>query len=109
MELTDPQLSHALAREVKEETGLTITRIVEELLPPFEYETSKVVDAVEVRKRCIQVNFLVEVENGEVKVNPEEHSTAVWADGKDMEGLEMTDGMRVLVRRAFEQFVKFKS
>jgi len=79
---------------------------VEELLPPFEYETSKVVTGVEVRKRCIQLNFMVEVEDGEVKVNPEEHSTAVWADEKDIEELEMTDGMRVLVRKAFKQFVK---
>jgi hypothetical protein len=36
---TDPTLAHALAREIREETGLKIFRVVQELLPPFEYET----------------------------------------------------------------------
>lgn len=124
---TDPSLTHALAREVEEETGLTATRVVEELLPPFEYETSKeyeVRQAVqspqgwyetgkisnfEITNTCIQVNFLVEVEDGEVKVNPEEHSVAVWADEKKVGGLDMTDGMRGLVEKAFGQFGRTRS
>jgi hypothetical protein len=63
----------------------------------------------EVRKRCVQVNFLVEVNDGEVKINPEKYSISIWADKKEIDRPEMTDGMRNLVQRSFEQFVKSKS
>jgi 8-oxo-dGTP pyrophosphatase MutT (NUDIX family) len=99
---TDPTLAHALAREIGEEMGLKVISVGEELLPPFEYETSKVVGGAEIRKTCVQINFLVEVKDGEIKVYEEEHSVAVWADEKDVGGLEMTNGMRVLVERVCE-------
>jgi 8-oxo-dGTP pyrophosphatase MutT (NUDIX family) len=76
VDTTDPTLAHALAREIRKETGLKVIRVEEELLPPFEYETSKVVGGAETRKTCVQINFLV-VEDGEIKVNEEEHSVAV--------------------------------
>jgi 8-oxo-dGTP pyrophosphatase MutT (NUDIX family) len=97
---TDPTLGHALAREVKEETGLNITFVLSELLPPFEYETSKMVGGVQVSKSCLQVNFEVEVEGDEIVVNPEEHAVRIWAGAEQLEGLEMTDGMRVLVKKS---------
>jgi 8-oxo-dGTP pyrophosphatase MutT (NUDIX family) len=74
---TDPTLVHALAREVEEETGLNITYVLSELLPPFEYETSKMVGGVQVSKSCVQVNFVVEVEGDEIVVNPEEHAVGI--------------------------------
>jgi 8-oxo-dGTP pyrophosphatase MutT (NUDIX family) len=98
---TDPTLGHALAREVQEETGLNITSVLSELLTPFEYETSKMVEDVQVSKSCVQVNFVVEVEDDEIVVNPEEHSVGIWAGADEFEGLEMTEGMRGLVRQAF--------
>lgn len=55
----------------------------------FEYETNTMVGRVEVRKMCVQVNFLGEAEGGEAKVDMEEHSVAVWADETDVEGLEI--------------------
>jgi 8-oxo-dGTP pyrophosphatase MutT (NUDIX family) len=58
----DATLAHALAQEVQEEKALKVTSIVTELLPPFEYETSKAVGGLEVRNPCVQANFLVEVE-----------------------------------------------
>lgn len=94
MDGTDPTLAHALAREVREETGLNITSALSELLPPFEYETSKMVRGVQVSKPCVQVNFAVEVESDEIVVNPEEHSVGIWAGADEFEGLEMTEGMR---------------
>ena len=96
----DPTLAHALAREVKEETGLNITYVLSELLPPLEYETSKMVGGVQVSKSCLQVNFEVEVEGDEIVVNPEEHAVGIWAGAEQLEGLEMTDGMRVLVKKS---------
>lgn len=77
VESTDPTLAHALAREAGEEAGLKVIRVVQELLPPFEYETNTMVGGVEVRKMCVQINFLGEVEGGEARVNVEEHSVAV--------------------------------
>ena len=101
---TDPTLGHALAREVKEETGLTITSVLSELLPPFEYETSKMVGGVQVSKSCVQVNFVVEVEGDQIVVNLDEHSVGIWAGAEELGGLEMTEGMRVLVRQAFDEY-----
>jgi 8-oxo-dGTP pyrophosphatase MutT (NUDIX family) len=99
---TDPTLGHALAREVEEETGLDVTFVLSELLPPFEYETSKIVGGVQVSRSCVQVNFVVEMEGDEIVVNPEEHSVGIWAGADELEGLEITEGMRGLVRKAFD-------
>jgi hypothetical protein len=63
--------------------------VVGELLQPLEYETNTMVGRVEVRKMCVQVNFLGEAEGGEARVNMEEHSVAVWVDETDVEGLEI--------------------
>lgn len=66
------------------------------------------VGGVEVKKSCIQINFLVEVKESDVKINPDEHSVVVSANEQEVEHLKMTQGMRVLVGRAFNQFVKRK-
>lgn len=88
--------------------------MVGELLPAVKYETNRMVAGVESWKICIQVNFLVEVEveveDGKSKINPDEHSEAVWASESEVRGVEMTDGMRGLVEQAFaHQFVIKKS
>jgi 8-oxo-dGTP pyrophosphatase MutT (NUDIX family) len=83
---TDPTLAHALAREAGEEAGLKVIRVVEELLPPFEYETNTMVGGVEVRKMCAKVSFLVEIEGGEARVNVEEHSVAVGLMRRTLRG-----------------------
>ena len=55
----------ALAREVREETGLLVTSILE-YLGSFDYRSSS-------GKKTRHFNFLVEVEEGEIKLNPTEH------------------------------------
>lgn len=55
----------ALAREVVEETGLTIT-VVAKYLGSFDYTSGS-------GKKTRQFNFLVEVDPGEIKLNPAEH------------------------------------
>ena len=55
----------AIAREVKEETGLIVTSVLE-YLGSFDYISSS-------GKRSRHFNFLVEVEEGEIKLNPTEH------------------------------------
>lgn len=100
----DATLGAALRREVAEETGLCITSIVREM-EPFEHVVSKTVDGVVVAKSCLQLNFIVNVGDGEVKVNPHEHSVAVWADMADLTRLEMTDEMSNLVATAFHELL----
>lgn len=55
----------ALAREVQEETGLIVTSVLE-YLGSFDYKSSS-------GKKTRHFNFLVEVEDGEIKLNPTEH------------------------------------
>ena len=55
----------ALAREVQEETRLIVTSVLE-YLGSFDYTSSS-------GKRSRHFNFLVEVEDSEIKLNPTEH------------------------------------
>lgn len=55
----------ALAREVQEETGLLVTSVLR-YLGSFDYRSSS-------GKKTRHFNFLVEVEDGEIKLDPTEH------------------------------------
>ena len=55
----------ALAREVQEETGLIVTSVLK-YLGSFDYRSSS-------GKKTRHFNFLIEVEDGEIKLNPTEH------------------------------------
>lgn len=97
----DISLKHALAREVEEETGLGVSRVIAEL-PNLLYHPEKQVlngdgTARSIRKSCVQLKFVVEVEGDVIRVNLDEHSVRVWATRREVEGLEMTDGMRSVV------------
>lgn len=91
----------ALTREVKEETGFGVTKVVAEL-DPFLYFTEKTVAGNLIKKSCIQLNFVVEVDGETIQVNPEEHSIGIWAGESDFERLEMTEGMRGVVSGAWK-------
>lgn len=102
----DETLKYALVREVKEETGLDIVGILAEL-NPMTYSTEKTVmdDAgkeVLVSNSAIQLNFIVSVSAGTVKLNADEHSESCWATTEDLRDLDITDGMRVVIREAFQ-------
>lgn len=55
----------ALAREVAEETGLTVSAVAK-YLGSFDYTSGS-------GKKTRQLNFLVEVDPGEIKLDPAEH------------------------------------
>ena len=55
----------ALAREVQEETGLIVTSVLK-YLGTFDWTSSS-------GKKTRHFNFFVEVEDGEIKLNPTEH------------------------------------
>lgn len=94
VEDTDTNMRAALCREVKEEASLDITQVLREM-ESLTYTTSK----GSVTK---QVNFLVEVQHHDFKVDLSEHSTGIWALKDDMFSLAMTDEMRVLVTSMFD-------
>lgn len=55
----------ALAREVQEETGLVVISVLE-YLGSFDYRSSS-------GEKTRHFNFIVEVEDGKIKINPTEH------------------------------------
>ena len=102
----DPTIKYALAREVHEETGLDITEILAEL-KPMTYVTGKnVIDDTGREflssKSAIQLNYVVSVSGGEVKLSADEHSESCWVTEDDLGVLDITDEMRAVIQEAFE-------
>ncbi len=79
-------------REVKEETGLTVARVITNF-EGFDYSTDR-------KPHVRQVNFLVETEPGEVILNPKEHDDYAWVDNSNIDGLNMSESMHVCVNNA---------
>lgn len=67
-------LIEGLVREIKEETGLDVTN-VKEFVDSFDYTSRS-------GEKTRQFNFVVEVADSEVKLNPEEHSAYRMVDPK---------------------------
>ena len=102
----DPTLNYALAREVQEETGLDVTEVLAELKPMI-YRTEKtVIDDTGreafISKTAIQLNYVVSVSSGEVKLSADEHSESYWATEEDLGKLDITTEMRAVIQEAFE-------
>ncbi|EHK22884.1 uncharacterized protein TRIVIDRAFT_28838 [Trichoderma virens Gv29-8] len=102
----DPTLKHALFREVNEETGLGVAEILAELKPMI-YTTEKTVTGATgekdvISKSAIQLNYVVLVSPGDVKLNADEHSESCWASEGELDMLDITDAMRVVIREAFQ-------
>ncbi len=84
----------AAIREVKEETGLTVSKVLT-VFDGFDYTTDR-------KPHVRQVNFLVEVEDGEIVLNPDEHDEFQWADSNtDLDGL-MSANMKICVAEALQ-------
>lgn len=80
---SDQTILHALERELLEETGLSLSKVVDMLDGEVEFQWG---DGI-----CRKVTFLVEVDVGEgreeaskVVLNPEEHADFVWATEEDV-------------------------
>ncbi|KAJ3497155.1 hypothetical protein NLJ89_g10386 [Agrocybe chaxingu] len=93
----DDTIIATAAREVKEETGLTIVRILQPF-EGFEYATRK--------GQAVQFNFMAEVESGldaEVRLNPSEHEDYAWVGpDDDLSKYPMTESMSTVVNNALE-------
>jgi len=104
---TDATIRDALVREVMEETGLVVTRILDQL-PSFIYTTEKVVKVSggqkeNILKKCIQLSFVVLVDGEDFRVNPEEHSTGSWATKEMLLEMNITEDMRRIVSVALDR------
>ena len=75
----------ALRREVKEETGLKVTRI-NHLVGQFDYLTGS-------GKKARQLNFEVDVECSDSSITLTEHSTYNWAGPKEVEKLNVSQNV----------------
>lgn len=85
-------LTEAAIREVKEETGLAVSKVVS-VFDGFDYSTDR-------KPRVRQINFLVQVEDGEVILNPDEHDEFLWVDAStDLNNL-MSTNMKICVDEA---------
>ncbi|KAL6697943.1 NUDIX hydrolase domain-like protein [Trichoderma pleuroticola] len=106
VDLNDLTLKHALVREVKEETGLYITKILTQL-GPMTYQTEKTVRSdtgieASVVKSAIQLNYVVSVSDGMVKLSVNEHSESRWASEEEFNELDITTETKAIIREAFQ-------
>ena len=105
VEDSDKDILRALKREVLEETALVV-RAVKDQIEPLAWTTERTTQGkdnnAETGPRSVQLMFVCDVEGDVFKVDPKEHSVGVWADEAEAEKLEMSEGMRKLVKNAFE-------
>lgn len=105
--VTDSSILSALKRKVRQETGFEVAKVYHEL-EPFHYFTVKMIPGKLVKKSCVQINYVVFVQKtrrnrGEyIEVNPEEHSSSVWASYADLGQLWMTEEMKMVVSDALK-------
>ena len=87
----------ALAREVQEETGCLITAVLE-YLGSFDWISSS-------GKKTRHFNFFVEVEDGEIKLNPTEHQAYYWVTLSDVAftTLNISDATKAVLKTATQQ------
>ena len=87
----------ALAREVQEETGLIVTSVLE-YLGSFDWTSSS-------GKKARPFNFLVKVEDGEIKLSPTEHQAYYLVALSDVAftTLNISDATKRILKTAAQQ------
>ncbi|MBJ7534554.1 NUDIX domain-containing protein [Rhodomicrobium vannielii ATCC 17100] len=90
----DEGLLAALSREVHEETGLAVIG-VRRYVKAFDYLSGS-------GRRTRQFNFLVETDDGEIRLNPAEHDEAIWAipETAEFAALNLSSETRACILRS---------
>jgi len=83
-------LGEALRREIEEETGLKIIK-VGEYIDSFDYDSSS-------GEKTRQFNFVVEVENKEVRLNAAEHDDFTWIEPTTLGMYKITESVQKTLR-----------
>jgi len=87
-------ITQGAIRETFEETGLTVHRVTG-AFEGFDYQTST-------KPKVRQLNFKVEVEPGDVMLEPTEHDEYRWIFEDEVADLGTTDVMKDCLYRAFQ-------
>lgn len=98
-------IAAGLARELLDETGLVMTKVLTQL-PGMAYTTTKTVvegeKEVVIVKKSVQLNFAVEVAPGDIKLDENEHVEWMWAGLEELHEVEMSELMRECLVRILE-------
>jgi 8-oxo-dGTP diphosphatase len=91
----------ALIREVEEETGLKVA--VKALVSVFDYQIEK----PDVIRDSTQINFLVEVVDGNYDVKTsDEHQATAWVSKEDMNDYGISDPVKKVIMETFDLMTK---
>ena len=86
-----------MSRELFEETGLVLTKVLAQL-PGMAYTTTKTVEQggtrIVIVKKSVQLNSAVEVAPGDIKLDENEHFEWMWAGLEELRGVKMSELMR---------------
>ncbi|KAI3333810.1 NUDIX hydrolase domain-like protein [Ustulina deusta] len=102
VEHDDPTIQDAITREVLEESNLSV-KDVSRPLSVITYTTESGAGT----RNVIQLSYVITVQDTQFQVNPEEHSTGIWANIDMLAQLEITQDMKTLVSEALVQEAKF--
>ncbi|OBR11211.1 MutT family protein [Colletotrichum higginsianum IMI 349063] len=101
VDATDPTVRDAIIREVAEETQMTVLDVAASLSRII-YTTEKLVKSPTgeceiIKRRALQLNYVVTVEGTDFQVNEEEHSVGIWASRDSLDQIPITSEMGALV------------
>ncbi|KAF6810056.1 MutT family protein [Colletotrichum musicola] len=101
VDATDSTVRDAVIREVAEETQLRVLDITASL-SRMEYITEKLEkspngDDKIIKRRALQLSYVVTVEGTDFHVNEEEHSMGTWASRDSLDEIPITSEMKALV------------
>ena len=85
-------MTQGAVRETLEETGLKVSQVIG-TFEGFDYQTNS-------KPKVRQINFKVEVEPGDVVLEPTEHDEYRWITLEDIEDLPTTELMKTCLRLA---------
>lgn len=86
----------ALVREVREETGLVVTKA-----DPFHVFDYKIEKPLEIRD-SVQINYLTSVADPKMVTISREHQSFVWVSMEEISKHGVTDSTKETIKKAFE-------